>query len=79
MFFIPSSGATRHLPPKGKVLKLPVKLKFAVCTQLRQMLQVDFFKMPAIIGRVPNSYIKEMENESEKEESEQKSQSARCR
>ena len=29
MYFIPSSGATRHLPPKGKVLKLPDKLKFA--------------------------------------------------
>ena len=28
MYFIPSSGATRHLPPKGKVLKLPDKLKF---------------------------------------------------
>ena len=28
MFFIPSSGATRHLPPKGKVLELPDKLKF---------------------------------------------------
>ena len=37
MYFIPSSGATRHLPPKGKVLKLPNKLKFDILYRLRKI------------------------------------------